>query len=117
MILAPKLRELATATGMLSARSVRLLGGALAAIEAHEKRLAAVESAIQHLQRDDPSLSLWKCCERLEADLRRFETAFKRIQSGNRTLRNGYEECLTTLLRISGPCCQRRLFELTATRQ
>lgn len=109
--LSPRLRELSLATGSLSERSVKLLGGCLAAIADHERRLAALMAAIDYIQANDPAVGLWAACAQLEADLRRFQTAWKRIKSGNRDPRDVYEQSLVVLLEIPGPRCQRRLFE------
>lgn len=104
MTLRPQLEWLATATGQLSGRQVRLVGGMLAELSRLDRRRAALEAATAIL---DPDGVLSKALERA---LRRFDAVSRRrIEAGYRPP-TALESALLALLDCGGPTCREKLY-------
>ena len=98
MRLRPRLEALAGATGALSPKQVRLVGGLLDRIDAEHVRVGAILT-VAALLNPDGALSDWQVALRLERALLRFKaTARKRIVAGQPP--TPYEELLWI---ITGP--------------
>jgi hypothetical protein len=108
MPLRPRLEQLATVTGTLSPRQVRLLGGTLAELDRLDRRQAAILAARDALD-PDRRLSTWQCAKALERALRRFDgTPRKRILAGHRP--PSRLEIALLVLVTDGPQCARKLW-------
>lgn len=107
-LLGPRLSELASATGTLSPRQIRLVGGMLAEIGRLDRRKTALLAARDAL---DPASELgnWQVALRLELAIKRLKgQPIKRILAGYRQPTE-IEKLLIALLACGGPTCQERL--------
>ena len=102
LLLGPRLEALATATGCLSPRQVRLVGGMLAEIDRLDRRKTALAASRDSLD-PEGELSRWQCALRLEQALVRFDAVSRRrIESGYRTPTR-LEIALLAMLDCGGP--------------
>ncbi len=94
-VLQPSLLKLATSTGLLSERQIRLVGGVLAVIDRDESLLALAEL----MARD----SLWETAGAVADALHHFEQggAWQRLKRGGRQPKSEMERLLCTVLNVS----------------
>lgn len=108
--LGPRLLDLASATGALSQRQIRLVGGMLVELERLEARHAALELILATLDPDGDQ-STWELAQRLECLLHRLQgIAGRRIAAGHREP-SPLEAAMLDLLAQGGPTCARKLWE------
>ena len=112
--LAPRLRELASATGTLSGPAIKLVGGMLKRLavmaDREAARTEALHVAIAALSAGRVKLSTNRMTLLLLAKLNRFESgAYRRICAGHITCRDELEFALFTLLQNPGPRCKSKL--------
>lgn len=107
-LLRPRLIDLATATGLLLPRQIRIVGAMLYEIDRLSARRTALERATAILDAGQ-GLSRWALAQRLEKALARFAAVgMKRVESGHRPLTE-LEKHLLVLLE-SGPRCSSKLW-------
>lgn len=107
--LGPRLADLATTTGQLTARQVRLVGGMLEELDRLTTRQAALEVARRELARQVGRNS-WHLALALESRLKRFEAVgYRRILATARQP-TALELAMSELLTTSRVRCARKLW-------
>ena len=107
--LRPRLEAIASATGTLTARQVRLVGGMLTELERLTARQTALDAILATLD-PDRDQSTWELAQSLECLLRRVQgVAGRRIVAGHRPP-SPLEVALIDLLAQGGPTCARKLW-------
>lgn len=115
--LGPRLLDLARATGQLSERQVRLVGGVLAELERLEGRKTAILEVLSCLP-TEVAANRWQAALAIESGLRRIQgVAGRRITAGHRPP-SPLEAALLDLLAQGGPASARKLWaEIRESRQ
>ena len=109
MTLRQPLEQLALATGTLTVRQVRLIGGALAEIDRLERRKTAILAAWRLLP-DEIAGNRWHAAMALESGLKRIQgVAGRRILAGYRQP-TALESALLDMLQCNGPTCREKLY-------
>lgn len=108
-LLGPRLLDLASATGALSQRQIRLVGGMLEEIGRLNARKTALLRAVSCLPAEIAT-NRWQAAQAIEAGLHRVQgVAGRRIAAGHRPP-SPLEAALLAMLAQGGPTCARKLW-------
>lgn len=118
--LAPDLFRLATCTGQLTGRQIKMIGGALAEVDRLERRKAALLGAWRLLW-PEVAADRWRLAGVLSVRLRRIQCGRRRLILAGHRIADPLERELLELLDCGGPESLERIHdelkELTEPRQ